>query len=124
MLTIPNSTPSGADRGTPSATGTGREELPARSFDGTRDYRLRINARGRYTATDHTPSESPSSTSANTLRREVPTARDALRSVVERGDQATQDTQLVRLGRLAEQGRGEFAEVNTPTTGSVLQSKR
>ncbi|MFF8953290.1 hypothetical protein ACF09I_31455 [Streptomyces sp. NPDC014940] len=40
---------------------------------------------------------------------------------MERGDQATQ---LVRLGRLAEQGRGEFAEVNTPTTGSVLQSKR
>ncbi|GEC03690.1 hypothetical protein SSP24_13450 [Streptomyces spinoverrucosus] len=59
-----------------------------------------------------------------TLRREVLAARDALRSAVERGDQAAQDTQLVRLGRLAEQGRGEFAEVSTPTTGSVLPSKR
>ncbi|MET9145252.1 Hsp70 family protein [Streptomyces sp. NPDC004042] len=59
-----------------------------------------------------------------TLRREVLAARDALRDAVERGDQAAQDAQLVRLGRLAEQGRGEFAEVSTPTTGSVLPSKR
>ncbi|MET8954389.1 hypothetical protein ACWEQN_43160 [Streptomyces sp. NPDC004129] len=54
-------------------------------------------------------------------RSKVLAARDALRSAVERGDQAAQ---LVRLGRLAEQGRGEFAEVSTHTTGSVLPSKR
>lgn len=30
----------------------------------------------------------------------------------------------MRLGRLAEQGRGEFAEVSTPTTGTVLPSER
>ncbi|MET7972451.1 Hsp70 family protein [Streptomyces mirabilis] len=57
------------------------------------------------------------------LRKEVLTARDALRSAVERGDQAAQDNQLVRLGRLAEQGRGQFAEVSTPA-GSVLPSER
>jgi hypothetical protein len=44
---------------------------------------------------------------------------------VERGDQAAQDTQLVRLGRLAEQGHGQFVEVSTPSAaGSVLPSKR
>ncbi|WP_225080706.1 Hsp70 family protein [Streptomyces sp. CoT10] len=59
-----------------------------------------------------------------TLRKEVLAARDALRGAVERGDQADQDTQLVRLGRLAEQGRGQFAEVSTPIAGSVLPSKR
>jgi molecular chaperone DnaK len=60
-----------------------------------------------------------------TLRKEVLAARDALRGAVERGDQAAQDTQLVRLGRLAEQGRNQFAEVSTPSaTGSVLPSKR
>ncbi|MFM9695495.1 Hsp70 family protein [Streptomyces europaeiscabiei] len=60
-----------------------------------------------------------------TLRKEVLAARDTLRSAVERGDQAAQDTQLVRLGRLAEQGRGQFAEVSTPSAaGSVLPSRR
>ncbi|WP_416978783.1 Hsp70 family protein [Streptomyces sp. T028] len=60
-----------------------------------------------------------------TLRKEVLAARDALRSAVERGDQAAQDTQFVRLGRLAEQGRGRFAEVSTPgAAGGVLPSKR
>ncbi|MFE1341452.1 Hsp70 family protein [Streptomyces sp. NPDC058733] len=60
-----------------------------------------------------------------TLRREVLAARDALRSAVERGDQAAQDTQLVLLGRLAQQGRGQFADVNSPSlTGSVLPSRR
>ncbi|MFC5959048.1 Hsp70 family protein [Streptomyces pratens] len=60
-----------------------------------------------------------------TLRKEVLAARDALRDAVERSDQAAQDTQLVRLGRLAEQGRGQLAEVSTPfTAGSVLPSKR
>ncbi|MFE2558356.1 Hsp70 family protein [Streptomyces sp. NPDC059352] len=59
------------------------------------------------------------------LRKEVLASRDALRSAVERGDQAAQDTQLVRLGRLAEQGRGQFAEVSTPSAaGSVLPSRR
>ncbi|MER6252857.1 Hsp70 family protein [Streptomyces sp. NPDC001584] len=60
-----------------------------------------------------------------TLRKEVLAARDALRSAVERGDQAAQDTQLVRLGRLAEQGRGQFAEVSTLSkAGNVLPSRR
>ncbi|MFI8314867.1 Hsp70 family protein [Streptomyces microflavus] len=59
-----------------------------------------------------------------TLRKEVLAARDALRSAVERSDQAAQDTQLVRLGRLAEQGRDQFAEVSAPAAGSVLPSKR
>jgi actin-like ATPase involved in cell morphogenesis len=59
-----------------------------------------------------------------TLRKEVLAARDALRNAVERGDQAAQDTQLVRLGRLYEQGRGQFAEVSTPAAGSVLPSRR
>jgi hypothetical protein len=64
-----------------------------------------------------------------TLRKEVLAARDALRSAVEGGDQAAQDTQLVRLGHLAEQGRGQFAGVRTPSSassagGSVLPSKR
>ncbi|MGW1092541.1 Hsp70 family protein [Streptomyces sp. NPDC002596] len=58
------------------------------------------------------------------LRKEVLAARDALRSAVERGDQSAQDTQLVRLGRLAEQGRGQFAEVSLPSAGSVLPSRR
>ncbi|GGM86125.1 Hsp70 family protein [Streptomyces fuscichromogenes] len=59
------------------------------------------------------------------LRKEVLAARDALRDAVARGDQAAQDTQLVRLGRLAEQGRGQFAEVSNPSAaGSVLPSKR
>ncbi|WP_051858041.1 Hsp70 family protein [Streptomyces cellulosae] len=59
-----------------------------------------------------------------TLRKEVLAARDALRSAVDRGDQAAQDTQFVRLGRLAEQGRGQFAEVSMPSAGSVLPSRR
>ncbi len=60
-----------------------------------------------------------------TLRKEILAARDALRSAVERGDQANQDSQLVRLGRLAEQGRGQFAEVGTPSAaGSVLPFRR
>ncbi|MFF3495244.1 Hsp70 family protein [Streptomyces sp. NPDC002795] len=60
-----------------------------------------------------------------TLRKEVLAARDALRSAVEGGDQPVQDTQLVRLGRLAEQGRSQLAEVSTPVTaGSVLPSRR
>jgi len=59
-----------------------------------------------------------------TLRKKVLAARDALRGAVERGDQAAQDTELVRLGRLAEKGRGQFAEVRTPSTGSVLPSRR
>ncbi|WP_369029458.1 Hsp70 family protein [Streptomyces adonidis] len=60
-----------------------------------------------------------------TLRKEVLAARDDLRSAVERGDQAAQDTQLVRLGRLAAQGHGQFAEVSTPSAAaSVLPSKR
>ncbi len=59
------------------------------------------------------------------LRKEVLAARDALRSAVERGDQPAQDTQLVHLGRLFDQGRGQFAEVSTPfSAGSVLPSKR
>ncbi|MDI1456477.1 hypothetical protein ACWDU8_05775 [Streptomyces sp. NPDC003388] len=33
------------------------EELPVLSFDGPGDYRLRIHARGRDTATDHAPDE-------------------------------------------------------------------
>ncbi len=60
-----------------------------------------------------------------TLRKEVLAARDALRSAVARGDQAAQDTQHVRLGRLAEQGRREYAEVRTPSgAASVLPSRR
>ncbi|MFM9593122.1 Hsp70 family protein [Streptomyces scabiei] len=61
-----------------------------------------------------------------TLRKDILAARDALRSAVEQGDQAAQDSQLVRLGRLAEQGRGQFAEVRAPSSagGSVLPSKR
>ncbi|MEU2117116.1 Hsp70 family protein [Streptomyces sp. NPDC016459] len=60
-----------------------------------------------------------------TLRKEVLAARDALRSAVERGDQAAQDAELVRLGRLSDQGRGQFAEVSTPfSAGSVLPSRR
>ncbi|MFF9143852.1 Hsp70 family protein [Streptomyces sp. NPDC014861] len=60
-----------------------------------------------------------------TLRTEVLAARDALRGAMARGDRAAQDTQLVRLGRLGEQGRGQFAEdrdLTTPT--SVLPSQR
>jgi hypothetical protein len=60
-----------------------------------------------------------------TLRREILAVRDALRGAVERGDQTAQDTQLVRLGRLAEEGRGTFADVTVPSTaGSVLPSRR
>lgn len=60
-----------------------------------------------------------------TLRKEVLAARDTLRDAVEHGDQAAQDAQLVRLVRLGEQGRGQFAEVSIPsTTGSVLPSRR
>ncbi|MGA4858462.1 Hsp70 family protein [Streptomyces koyangensis] len=60
-----------------------------------------------------------------TLRKEVLTARDALRDAVERGDQTAQDTQLVSLGRLAEQGRSQFADVRIPSTAaSVLPSRR
>lgn len=58
------------------------------------------------------------------LRRKVLAARDALREAVDRGDQSAQDAQLVRLAQLAVQGRSEFADVSTPTTGSVLPSKR
>ncbi|GHI97172.1 Hsp70 family protein [Streptomyces olivaceus] len=60
-----------------------------------------------------------------TLRKEVLATRDALRDAVARGDQTAQDTQLVRLGRLAEQGRGQFADVRAPSTAaSVLPSRR
>ncbi|MFZ3493973.1 Hsp70 family protein [Streptomyces sp. 5.8] len=60
-----------------------------------------------------------------TLRKEVLAARDALRSAVERGDEAAQDTQVVHLGRLYNQGRGQFTEVSKPSsTGGVLPSKR
>ncbi|MFF2205248.1 Hsp70 family protein [Streptomyces sp. NPDC058145] len=59
-----------------------------------------------------------------TLRKEILAARDALRSAVDRGDEAAQDTQLVRLGRLTRQGRGQLAEGSAPTAGSVLPSKR
>ncbi|MFK0119512.1 Hsp70 family protein [Streptomyces sp. NPDC090994] len=60
-----------------------------------------------------------------TLRKEVLAARDALRHAVERGDQSAQDTELVRLGRLAERGRGQLAEGSVPSaSGSVLPSKR
>ncbi|WP_331452426.1 Hsp70 family protein [Streptomyces sp. SS162] len=60
-----------------------------------------------------------------TLRKEILAARDALRGAVDRGDQPDQDAQLVRLGRLAEQGRGQFADASTPSaTGSVLPSRR
>ncbi|MEU1672748.1 Hsp70 family protein [Streptomyces roseifaciens] len=59
------------------------------------------------------------------LRKEILAARDALCSAVERGDQTAQDTQLVRLGRLAEQGRGQFADLGASTTiGSVLPFRR
>ncbi|MFH9734119.1 Hsp70 family protein [Streptomyces sp. NPDC017260] len=60
-----------------------------------------------------------------TLRKEVLTARDALRDAVDRGDRAAQDTQLVLLGRLAEKGRGQFADVRVPSSAaSVLPSRR
>ncbi|MFJ8080051.1 Hsp70 family protein [Streptomyces sp. NPDC096205] len=60
-----------------------------------------------------------------TLRKEILAARDALRGAVESGDQAAQDRQLVRLGRLAEEGRGKFADVTVPSAaGTVLPSKR
>ncbi|WP_051716632.1 Hsp70 family protein [Streptomyces sp. NRRL F-5727] len=60
-----------------------------------------------------------------TLRTEVLDARDTLRSAMASGDRAAQDTQLVRLGRLGEQGRGQFAEdrdLTAPT--SVLPSQK
>ncbi|MET9254874.1 Hsp70 family protein [Streptomyces sp. NPDC003717] len=57
------------------------------------------------------------------LRTQVLAARDALRGAVERGDQAAQDAEVVRLGHLAQQGRGQFAEVS-PVSGGVLPSKR
>ncbi|WP_329133520.1 Hsp70 family protein [Streptomyces sp. NBC_01476] len=60
-----------------------------------------------------------------TLRKEVLAARDALRSAVQRGDQAAQDTQLVGLGRLAERGRSQFVGMSTPSAaGGVLPSRR
>ncbi|MEV3906846.1 Hsp70 family protein [Streptomyces canus] len=59
------------------------------------------------------------------LRKEVLAVRDALRNAVARGDQSAQDTQHVRLGRLAEQSRGQLAEVSTPSAGGgVLPSRR
>ncbi|WP_052808684.1 Hsp70 family protein [Streptomyces cyaneogriseus] len=60
-----------------------------------------------------------------TLRKEILAVRDALRSAVGRGDQTAQDAHLVRLGRLAEEGRGTLADVTIPSTaGSVLPSRR
>ncbi|MET9193639.1 hypothetical protein ABZX60_10140 [Streptomyces olivaceus] len=60
-----------------------------------------------------------------TLRQEILTTHDALWEAVARGDQAAQDTQLVRLGHLAEQGRSQFADVRVPSTAaSVLPSRR
>ncbi|MFE5407022.1 hypothetical protein ACFQ9Z_38250 [Streptomyces sp. NPDC056580] len=65
------------------------------------------------------PHSSPSA--PTTLRKEILAARDALRSAVDRGDQAAQ---LVRLRRLTRQGRGQLAEESAPAAGSVLPSKR
>ncbi|MCM8551223.1 hypothetical protein [Streptomyces sp. STCH 565 A] len=62
---------------------------------------------------------------STTLRQEILTTHDALWEAVARGDQAAQDTQLVRLGHLAEQGRSQFADVRVPSTAaSVLPSRR
>lgn len=60
-----------------------------------------------------------------TLRKEIVAARDELRSAVERGDQAAQDAQLVRLVGLAKAGRGRFADGSSPqSVGSVLPTER
>ncbi|MFJ9426529.1 Hsp70 family protein [Streptomyces sp. NPDC101249] len=60
-----------------------------------------------------------------TLRKQVVAARDELRSAVERGDQAAQDAQLVRLVGLGEAGRGQLADGTTLTSvGSVLPTVR
>ncbi len=60
-----------------------------------------------------------------TLRKEIVAARDELRGAVERGDQAAQDAQLVRLVGLARSGRGQFTDVTAvPSVGSVLPTER
>ncbi|MFI1648624.1 Hsp70 family protein [Streptomyces avidinii] len=60
-----------------------------------------------------------------TLRSEVLAARDALLGAVEDGDPGSLDIQLVRLGRLGEQGRGLLADGGDPTAVvSVLPSRR
>ncbi|MET9891886.1 Hsp70 family protein [Streptomyces sp. NPDC006465] len=61
----------------------------------------------------------------SSLRKEVLETRGALRAAVERSDQAAQDTHLVHLVRLGEQGHDQFAEVSTPSpTGNILPSRR
>ncbi|MEU6624822.1 Hsp70 family protein [Streptomyces litmocidini] len=60
-----------------------------------------------------------------TLRNEVLAARDALKSAVVSGDQNAQNAELVRLARLSDQGRDQFAETGDPfPAGSVLPSRR
>ena len=60
-----------------------------------------------------------------TIRTEVIAARDALRSAVNRDDKSSLDAQLVRLGRLGEQGNGQFAAGGAlPISAIVLPSRR
>lgn len=97
-----------------------RSWTPATPWTPTRCGRTRTGR--RHSGSGSTPRYAPRSSRSGSPSR-TPTRRpsarrfwlphDALRSAVERGDQAAQDTQLVRLGRLAEQGRGQFAEVST-----------
>ncbi|MER7733068.1 Hsp70 family protein [Streptomyces erythrochromogenes] len=59
-----------------------------------------------------------------TLRAEVIAARDALRSAVTDGGQDARDTQLVRLGRLWEQGRNQFAEDGGTSASAIVLPSR
>ncbi|WP_327352278.1 Hsp70 family protein [Streptomyces sp. NBC_01304] len=60
-----------------------------------------------------------------TLAKEVLASGVALQRAVKRGDKTARDTELVRLGRLAEQGRTQSANVHGSSgTGGVLPSRR
>ncbi|MCD2463761.1 Hsp70 family protein [Streptomyces sp. MBT42] len=58
------------------------------------------------------------------LSAEVIAARDALRSAVADGGQDARDAQLVRLGRLGEQGRSQFAEHSAPAASTIVLPSR
>ncbi|MEU3605993.1 Hsp70 family protein [Streptomyces sp. NPDC035033] len=59
-----------------------------------------------------------------TLRAEVIAARDALRSAVADGGRDARDAQLVRLGRLWEQGRSQFAEEGGSSASAIVLPSR
>ncbi|MGA5215565.1 Hsp70 family protein [Streptomyces cinereoruber] len=59
-----------------------------------------------------------------TLRAEVITAGDALRNAVADGGQDARDAQLVRLGRLWEQGRHQLAEDGGSSSSTIVLPSR